>query len=153
MAEGSAPGTELSVTSQPVAIRPWCYALSVFLLAAFGTIAAILRSTTDGVTFGVGDQVSMGGIGIALAAAALLPLRPRLSADATGVTVRGVLGSPKVVPWELIRGVEFRPRWRWARLVLPADETISLYAVQRFDGPRSVHVMRVLRDLHARYGA
>jgi len=44
--------------------------------------------------------------------------------------------------------VQFPDKLRFARLVLPGEETIALYAVQRFDRERSVAVMRGLRALH-----
>jgi hypothetical protein len=43
--------------------------------------------------------------------------------------------------------VQFPDKLRFARLVLPGEETIALYAVQRFDRERSVAVMRDLRRL------
>ena len=38
--------------------------------------------------------------------------------------------------------VDFPPKARFGRLVLPGDELIVLYAVQRADAERSVAVMR-----------
>jgi hypothetical protein len=43
--------------------------------------------------------------------------------------------------------VQFPDKLRFARLVLPGEETIALYAVQRSDRERSVAVMRGLRAL------
>ena len=45
--------------------------------------------------------------------------------------------------------VEFPSKARFAWLVLPGDELIPLYAVQRGDGERSVLVMQKLRALFA----
>jgi Bacterial PH domain len=137
------------VRSKPIVSTIWCYGVAAVVLAAFVTIAAILKSSSDGVTFHASDQWAMVGLGLGVAGLAILPTRPRMAADARGVYLRGILGPYRFVPWDLVQSVEFRPRWRWARLVLAADETMSLYAVQRWDGTRSVEVMRALRQLHA----
>jgi hypothetical protein len=73
-----------------------------------------------------------------------------MRADETGIDTRGFIGGYKHVDWDLVTAVEFPPRVRFARLVLPGDELIPLYAVQRGDGERSVEVMQGLRALYAR---
>ena len=135
--------------ARPERLRLICAAVVLFVAVAFTIAAAVLPSSSDGFSFVPGDQVAIFGIGLAVAAMFWLPTRPRLRADRTGVQVRTIVGNYKTVPWELIQSVEFRAKWRWARLMLPADETISLYAVQRVDGERSVQTMRTLRELHA----
>ena len=137
------------LTCRPVVLRFWCTVAVVVILAAFSSTAAMLRTSNDGVRFFLGDQIGVFGVGLAVAGLAWLPTRPRLRADRDGVEVRGILGGYRRVPWTLVRSVDFRPRWRWARLVLPAEETVSLYAVQRTDGARAVAAMSVLRGLHA----
>ena len=144
-----APDVPAVVRSRPVALRPWCAAAGAVCLVAFVVAAVLLPHDSDGVAFGRPDQITFVVFGLGLAAAWYLPLRPRVVADGDGVRVRGSFGPDKIVPWPLVRAVEFRPGWRWARLVLPADETISLYAVMRMDGSRSVDAMRGLRALHA----
>jgi hypothetical protein len=138
------------VYSRPVVSALWCYAAAAVILAAFIVVAAVLKRSSQGVTFHTGDQIAIAGVGLAVAGLAILPTRPRLIADAAGVRTKGILGNYRSVPWSLVTSVDFRPRWRWARLGLPADESISLYAVQRWDGQRSVETMRRLRELHAR---
>jgi Bacterial PH domain len=49
----------------------------------------------------------------------------------------------------MIVAVEFPSNVRFARLVLPADESFAVYAVQRLDGERAMQTMRELRALHA----
>jgi hypothetical protein len=137
------------VRARPVVSAAWCWGVAAAILAAFATIAAILKSSSDGVTFHSGDQIAIAGIGVAIAGLVSLFTRPRLIADRETVRIRGILGDYRVVPWNVVRSVDFRPKWRWARLVLAADETVSLYAVQRWDGARSVETMRRLRALHA----
>ena len=45
--------------------------------------------------------------------------------------------------------MEFPSNVRFARLVLPGDETLALYAVQRTDRDHAVETMRGLRRLFA----
>lgn len=143
---------EPAVTARPERLRPWCAGVGLAIVAALVFVAIRLPHSDDGTAFHRGDQYAMVGVGMLLAGACWLPTRPRLRADGTALHVRGIFGPYKTVPWSVVRSVEFRPRWRWARAVLPADETISLYAVQRWDGARSVAVMQALRELHAAAG-
>ena len=102
-----------------------------------------------GARFSVKDQVATGVLGVILAGFILVLTRPRLRADADGVTIRNHWGPFKTIPWDLVVGVEFPVRRHFARLVLPGEETIALYAVQRVDREQSVAVMRALRQLFA----
>jgi hypothetical protein len=75
--------------------------------------------------------------------------RPRLSADSEVVRLRSFLGGWRTVPWDLVVRVEFPRKVRFARLVLPAEETLAIYAIQRLDGERAVAAMQQLRTLFA----
>jgi len=75
-------------------------------------------------------------------------IHARLRADIHSVRTRAYLGPFREIPWDLIVAVQFPDKLRFARLVLPGEETIALYAVQRFDRERSVAVMRDLRALY-----
>lgn len=137
------------VHARPERLRAWCAGIGALVVVASVVVAILLPHSADGTAFHRGDQYAILGVGVLIAAAFWLPTRPRLRADRSALYVRGIVGPFKTVPWTLVRSVEFRSRWQWARAVLPADEIISLYAVQRLDGARSVTVMRALRDLHA----
>jgi hypothetical protein len=63
--------------------------------------------------------------------------------------MRAFLGGWRVVPWDLVVRVEFPSNVRFARLVLPGEETLAIYAVQRMDHERAVSAMRGLRRLFA----
>lgn len=143
-----------AVTASVVRARPVISArLSVLtglvLLALFEVIAVVMVRDNAGVTFHRGDQIATGIVGILVFIGCLPPTRPRLVADAAGVRFRGFFGSWKTVPWSAIRGVEFPSNARFARIVLDAEETLSLFAVQRLDRQRSIETMRALRALHA----
>ena len=139
----------LVITSRPVTTSRIAIASSAVVLAAFVVIAVVMPHANAGAQFSWKDQVSTGVIGAILAGLVLVFTRPRLRADADGVVIRNHWGSYKTIPWDLVVGVEFPERRRFARLVLPAEETIALYAVQRNDREQSVAVMRGLRELFA----
>jgi hypothetical protein len=124
--------------------------LAVLLFGGFAVVAALLRRTDTGVYFRTADQVSMVVLGALLAGAALLFARPRLRADAGGVSVRNVVTSHRL-PWALVRRVSFPEGASWARLELPDDEYVAVLAIQAADGERAVAAIRRLRELHRRY--
>jgi hypothetical protein len=49
----------------------------------------------------------------------------------------------------MVRSVEFPRSSRFARIGLPGEEVLTLWAVQRWDRERTVEVMRGLRSLFA----
>jgi hypothetical protein len=63
--------------------------------------------------------------------------------------MRSYVGNYRTVPWSAVVAVQFPSNARFARLVLPGDEILALYAVQRADGEHAVEVMRDLRQLFA----
>jgi hypothetical protein len=140
--------TPTVVTARPV--KAARRAIAVAIAVALGFIAAglVLPHSSDGVPFTGADQVGIAGSGLLIALGILSITRPRLRADAGGVDARGFFGSYRHVDWDLVVRVEFPPKARFARLVLPGEELIVLYAVQRGDADRSVEVMQGLRQLH-----
>jgi Bacterial PH domain len=138
---------DLVVTARPVRTSRIAVAASAFIFVVFVVVAIVMPYANAGVTFHWKDQVGTGLIGVILAGTALLPTRPRLHADIHGVRARAYLGPYREIPWDLVVAVQFPDKLRFARLVLPGEETLALYAVQRFDRERSVAVMRGLRAL------
>lgn len=139
----------LTVTARPVKSARIAVLVAAVVAVAFVIIAVLLPHTTDGVNFTAADQFGIGGTGLLVAVGILALTRPRLHADAAGLDVRAFFGSSRHVDWDLVTAVDFPPKARFGRLVLPGDELIVLYAVQRADAERSVLVMRELRALHA----
>lgn len=137
----------MTVTSRPVSTTRIAVAVAAAVLGVFVVVAIVMPHANAGAHFSWKDQVSTALIGVILAGFILVFTRPRLRADEAGVHIRNHWGPYKTIPWDVIVGVEFPRKRRFARLVLPADETIALYAVQRADGERSVVVMRELREL------
>jgi hypothetical protein len=140
-------------TLAPVSARPvrsaW-FALvgAVCVLVLFGAGGIWLDPNTPGVSVNLKDHLGLFGVGIMLAALVLCLSRPRLRVDGNGVDARGFFGGWRHIDWDLVVSVEFPPKARFARLVLPGDEIIALYAVQRGDRERSVLVMDQLRAWH-----
>jgi Bacterial PH domain len=125
--------------------------LAVVVLLIFIGIGLFLPDEKAGVTFTGADQWAMAGIGVLLACFILAFTRPRVRAGWPGVETRGFFGGARLVEWPLIAAVDFVPKTRFARLILPADEVVALYAIQRGDREVSVAVMNQLRTLHARW--
>jgi hypothetical protein len=135
--------------ARPIRTARVAMVVAFVVAVAFLICAVLLPHTTDGVNFTPADQFGIGGTGLLVALGILSLTRPRLRADAGGLDVRAFFGGYRHVDWDLVTTVEFPPKVRFARLVLPGDELIVLYAVQRADAERSVAVMRELRALHA----
>jgi len=140
-----------TVRARPVKSARIAAISAAVVLVVFTICAVVLPHTSGGVQVDAADQVGIGGTGLLVALGILLFRRPRLHADAAGVDTRGFFGGYRHVDWDLIRAVEFPHKARFARLALPGDELVVLYAVQRGDGERSVEVMQGLRALHAAY--
>jgi hypothetical protein len=141
--------TPTVVDAHPVRSARIAVPIAAVVLVAFTIIAIILKHTVDGANFTTVDQFGIAGVGVLIAVGILLFLRPRMHADASGVDTRGFMGPYRHIDWDLVTAVEFPPKVRFARLVLPGDELVTLYAVQRGDRELSVTVMQKLRALHA----
>ena len=139
----------MTVTARPIKTTRIAVAAATTVFVAFLITAIVMPHANAGASFTWKDQVATGVIGVILAAFILVLTRPRLRADESGVRLRNHWGPEKTVPWDVIVAVEFPKGRHFARLVLPADETIPLYAVQRADREHSVAVMRDLRELLA----
>jgi hypothetical protein len=140
------------VTARPVKAARRATIVAILVAAAFIACGIALPHTTDGVPSTVADQFGIGGSGLLVALGIMSITRPRMRADARGVDTRGFFGGYRHIDWDLVVRVEFPPKARFARLVLPGEELIVLYAVQRGDADRSVAVMSGLRGLHADAG-
>jgi hypothetical protein len=137
------------VRARPRVMSRIGYACAAIVVVTFGVIALVMRHANAGATFGDKDQIGTVVVGIVLGGLFLMLTRPALVADAESVRLRSFLGGWRVVPWELVVRVEFPANVRFARLVLPGEETLAIYAVQRLDREQAVAAMRGLRRLHA----
>lgn len=137
------------VESRPVLVGKIADTAAVVVFATFVVIAVVMRHANAGASFGWKDQTFTVVLGAIVAGGLHLPARPRLRADAEAVRMRSYLGNWRTIPWDVVVGVEFPSNVRFARLVLPGDEALALYAVQRLDGERAVRTMQALRRLFA----
>ena len=145
----SEPRADDVIEARPVLMSRIGYGAAAFVLVVFTITAIVMPHANAGAHFGVKDQVSTGLIGLIVAGLFFMLTRPRLHADRTAIRTRSFLGGWRTVPWDVVVRVEFPAKVRFARVVLPADETLALYAVQRLDKEQAVDVMRRLRALFA----
>jgi hypothetical protein len=138
-----------SVEARPVIMTRIGWTCAAVVFVVFQVVAVLMPHDNAGATFDTKDQVATGIIGLILAGLFVMLTRPRLMADTEAVRLRSFLGGWRTVPWDLIVRVEFPRKVRFARLVLPADETLAIYAIQRMDGGRAVAAMNELRELFA----
>jgi len=139
----------LTLEARPHLMSRIAYSCSAAVLAVFVVTALLMKRDNAGAVFTDKDQIATVVIGVILAGLLLMPTRPRLRADTEAVRLRAFLGGWRVVPWDLIVRVEFPAKVRFARLVLPGEEALAIYAVQRLDKDRAVESMRQLRALWA----
>ena len=137
------------VTARPIRTARYANAAAAVAFAVFVIVALLMPRDNAGATFGWKDQVFTVVIGAVVAGGLRLPARPRLRADAEAIRTRSYVGNWRTIPWDVVVAVEFPSNVRFARLVLPADETLALYAVQRMDREQAVATMRGLRRLFA----
>jgi hypothetical protein len=125
------------------------YGSAVIVFVVFLITAIVMPHANAGAHFGVEDQVGTAVLGVILGGLLLMLTRPRLAADRESLRLRSFLGGWRTVPWDVVLAVEFPSSVRFARVVLPGEETLAIYAVQRLDKEQSVEVMRQLRALVA----
>lgn len=140
---------ELVVIARPVRSARIAWAASAIVLVAFTVTAFVMKHFNAGASFNDADQWGTFVVGLVLAGLLLMPTRPRLYADREGVRLRAFLGGWRTIPWELIVRVDFPSKLRFARVVLPGEEALAIYAVQRLDKERAVATMAQLRELFA----
>jgi hypothetical protein len=137
------------VTARPIKTARIADAAAVVAFVAFVIVAIVMPHANAGASFGWRDQVFTVVVGAVVAGGLHLPARPRLRADAQAVHMRSYLGNWRTIPWDAVVAVEFPSTVRFARLVLPGDETLAIYAVQRIDREQAVETMHGLRRLFA----
>ena len=152
---GAPPVDEATaVRAKPVVIARWSVVVAVAVLVLFVAIALVMTgSESAGAPFTSSDQLATGLIGLLAAAGILLLGRPRLVADRHGLRTKAWAGRYRYIPWDVVVDIRFLASARFARVILPGEEYLSLYAVHRWDGERAVAVMDALRTLQQRVRA
>lgn len=149
MDDSTTSASPARVRARPFVMSRIGYVSAAVVVAGFAATALVMPHANAGAHFGMADQVATGVVGLILAGLCFMLTRPRLDADAHVVRTRGFLGGWRTVPWDVVVAVDFPSSVRFARLVLPAEETLAIYAVHRLDGTRAVETMRRLRALFA----
>lgn len=140
---------DLVVRARPIRGGRIANGVAVFVFVVFVVVALLMRRDNAGATFGPLDQAFTVVLGVLAASGFHLFARPRLEADRTAVRLRGFAGNWRVIPWDVVVAVEFPKSVRFARLRLPGEETLAIYAIQRLDKGDAVAAMRGLRELYA----
>ena len=138
-----------TVTARPHLTAAIAWAASAFVLVVFVITAIVMRHANAGASFDVKDQVGTVVVGIVVALLLIMPTYPRLIADEHEIRLRSFLGNYRVIPWNVVVDVRFPSNVRFAQVVLPGEETLAIYAVQRWDKDRAVEAMEGLRALFA----
>ena len=137
------------VKARPHLTATIAWAASAIVLVVFIITAIVMRRYNAGASFGVKDQVGTVVVGVVVAMLLVMPTYPRLIADEHEIRLRSFLGNYRVIPWDVVVDVRFPSSVRFAQLVLPGEETLAIYAVQRWDRDRAVEAMDGLRALFA----
>lgn len=138
-----------TVTARPHFTARIAWTASALVLIVFVITAFVMKRYNAGASFGVKDQVATIVIGVVVALLLIMPTYPRLAADENEIRIRSFLGNYRTVPWSVVVDVRFPAKVRFAQLVLPGEETLAIYAVQRWDKERAVETMNGLRALFA----
>jgi hypothetical protein len=142
-------GPAPEVRARPIATARIANISAAVAFVVFVIVAIVMRTANAGATFELSDQLGTVVLGLIVAGGLHIPARPRMRADTQAVYLRSYLGTWRTVPWEAVVAVEFPAAARFARLRLPAEEILAIYAVQRADGAVAVEAMRGLRQLFA----
>lgn len=137
----------MELISKPRKLIFWSIVTAVLFAATFIVTGVLLKQSEAGTIFTLADQIGIGGVGLILAAGALMFTRPRVWANSRRVKVRNVF-TTKVVPWGVVRDVGVSQGSAWGILNLQDDDRISMLGLQVADGQRAVDAMKRLRELH-----
>jgi hypothetical protein len=118
-------------------------------LVVFVVTALVMKRYNAGADFNDKDQVGTVVVGIVCALLLIMPTYPRMIADDKAIRLRSFLGNYRVIPWDVVVDVRFPSKVRFAQLVLPGEETLAIYAIQRWDKEQAVQAMNELRALFA----
>lgn len=137
------------VTARPHFTARIAWASSAFVLIVFIVTALVMKRYNAGADFNGTDQIGTVVVGVVLSLLLIMPTWPRLVADQTAIRTRAFLGGWRVIPWDVVVDIRFPRKVRFAQIVLPGEETLAIYAVQRWDRELAVETMEQLRALLA----
>ena len=139
----------MTVTARPHLTARIAWTASAFVFIVFVVTALLMKRDNAGAYFTDKDQWGTVVVGIICAMLLIMPTWPRLIADEESIRLRSFLGAYRVIPWDVVLDVRFPRKVRFAQIVLPGEETLAIYAIQRWDKEYAVRAMNELRDLFA----
>jgi hypothetical protein len=143
---GAETGPGLPVTFRPTRTRIVLLTVGVTILATLTTVAMLL----DGL--GAGERASFVVTGLLFLGVLALLSRPKVVADADGVTVVN-LTTRRHLEWAEIIKVNLRPGDPWVLLDLSDGTTLPAMGIQPgIAKQQAIRDARTLRELAERYG-
>ena len=137
----------LPVTWRPRRTRAVVYTIATVVVVTTAVVAAILPRTGDR-AFGLVDRLAFVGLGLVIAAGLHMLGRPKLVADADGLTVRNLLRGRRL-RWSEVVAVTLRTGDPWALLHLTGGDAVPVMAIQGSNGRRARDAVAQLQALHA----
>jgi hypothetical protein len=122
------------VTWRPRRGRRVAYAIAVLVVVTMTGLALALPRQ-GAAAFGPVDRVLLVGLGVAVAAGLCILARPRVDADATGVTVVNLFHTRRL-EWAEIVEVRLASGDPWVMLDLSDGGTLAVMGIQASDGER-----------------
>ncbi|MFF0410814.1 PH domain-containing protein [Kitasatospora sp. NPDC004745] len=144
----STPPVEFPVTWAPRRTRAVLLPVCVLLVVLFAAMAVLLPANWQ-----LNDRIMMVSSGVLFAAVGLMLARPRVRADAQGVTVVNFVRSRRLAWAEIVR-VNFRQGDPWATLDLADGTSLAVVGIQSGVGKaQAIADARALRDLVEQHAA
>jgi uncharacterized membrane protein YgaE (UPF0421/DUF939 family) len=137
------------VKARPILTARIAWTASAVVFIVFVVTALVMKRYNAGAFFNDKDQVGTVVVGLVVSLLLIMPTYPRLVADEDSIRLRSFLGNYRTIPWDVVVDVRFPRKVRFAQIVLAADETLAIYAVQRWDKDQAVRAMDELRALFA----
>ncbi|MFE7561927.1 PH domain-containing protein [Kitasatospora sp. NPDC057500] len=137
---------EFPVTWAPRRTRAVLLPVCALLVVLFAVMAVALPANWQ-----LNDRIMMAASGVLFAGVGLMLARPRVSADAQGVTVVNFVRRRRLA-WAEIVGVNFRQGDPWATLDLADGTSLAAVGIQSGVGKaQAIADARALRDLVAHH--
>lgn len=127
---GAAQAAGLPVTFRPVRTRAVLLSVGAAVLVTFTTVAFLLPAP-----WSVADRVQMPVSGLLICALMLLLSRPKIVADADGLTVVNLVAKRRLA-WPEVLGVHLRSGDPWVYLDLSDGTSMAAMAIQPGNGKR-----------------
>jgi len=139
--------TRLTLPDLPVTFRPRLARLVVYTLGALVLVGCVgMALIVSGEGWSLPYRVAMAGTALPIVAVLWLLGRPRVDADAGGVTVVNLIYRHRL-EWAQIVEVRLRVGDPWVMLELDDAETLPVMALQAADGERGRRMAGELRAL------